>query len=236
MIVRTPQGTNKSKSAGSLGVASTYAVGDLVVAILARDADAGAVNTQPGVTQYTFTKRVEANNAGNVVVQIWDWVCVEAGTAQVSFATSNDSNAIAVIVISGLLSSPFDKSSSGTGSGTSPSSGATATTSQADEILIGAVGTEGPVEDAAGTWSNSFNAGQRDGTTAGGAASNITISEGYLIVSATGAYTAAKTSITSRDWGAAIATYKATTFTPDLLGLHHIGQPNFPAIAQIIQG
>ena len=104
---------------------------------------------------------------------------------------------------------PLDQTSTGTGSSATPSSGATATTAEADELLIGAIGTEGPDGDAAGTWGNSFTAGPRLGTTGGTDDTNITTSLGYRIVSATGAYTAAKSGITSRDWAAMIATFKA---------------------------
>ena len=104
----------------------------------------------------------------------------------------------------------LDRTSTGTGSSATPSSGATATTSQADELLIGAIGTEGPDGDAAGTWGNSFTAGPRLGTTGGTQTTPTSrVSLGYRIVSATGAYTAAKSGITSRDWAAMIATFKA---------------------------
>jgi PhoD-like phosphatase len=95
-----------------------------------------------------------------------------------------------------------------TQSGTTPSVGPTGTTTQANELLIGVIGTNGPVEDTAGTWNNSFTAGSRVGTTGGSAADNWTVSMGYRIVSATGTYTAQKSGITSRNWAAAIATFK----------------------------
>jgi len=90
-----------------------------------------------------------------------------------------------------------------------PSSSATATTTQADELLIGVVGIEGPAGDNAGTWENSFLTGPRTGTTGGTDDTNITISMGYRVVDATGAYTAAKSGITVRDWAAIIGTFKA---------------------------
>jgi hypothetical protein len=81
------------------------------------------------------------------------------------------------------------------------------TTTEANELLIGAVGTEGPVEDAAGTWGNSFTGGPRAGTS-GEPTADWTISMGWRIVSATGDYTASKSGITERCWAAAIATFK----------------------------
>lgn len=113
-----------------------------------------------------------------------------------------------VIIASSLSSaalSPFDKTANASGTSTSPSSGATSTTVQADEILLGFVGNP---NSQGGTWSNSFNAGQAasDNTTSASA------SEGFLVVAATGTYTAAKTGITSSTWLAMIVTYKGLLF------------------------
>ncbi len=104
---------------------------------------------------------------------------------------------------------PLDRTGIGTGSNDTPSSGATATTTEANELLVGAVGTEGPDGDASGTWDNSFTAGPRRGTSGDAADTNITASMGWRIVLAADAYTARKSGITSRDRAALIATFKA---------------------------
>lgn len=98
-------------------------------------------------------------------------------------------------------SSPLDKTNTNIGYSTSPSSGSTATTEEADEILFGAVGTDTNVFDSAGSWLNSFTDGQRVG-------SGVTVSEGFRIVSAAGAYAAEKAGISLANWAAAIATFK----------------------------
>jgi len=141
-------------------------------------------------------------------------------------------HAAVAALFTGLVDSgSLDQIASGTGTSSSPSSGAAAMTTQADELLIGVVGTEGPVGDSAGTWANSFSVGPRGGTTGDADDTNITISMGYHIVTATGNYTAAKTGITARDWGALIVTFKAdmaethpsifTTGTP-LMAFHSL--------------
>jgi Concanavalin A-like lectin/glucanases superfamily len=106
-------------------------------------------------------------------------------------------------------SSTLDQHVGTTGSGTSPSSGASGATTQAPEVLIGNVGIQTD-SGGSGTWSNGFNNGQSatsSGT--GGATNKAQVSEGYLTATSTGAYTAAKTGSTSANWAAAIATYKA---------------------------
>ena len=118
-----------------------------------------------------------------------------------------------------------------TASGTTPTVGPTGTTAQAAELLIGVIGTEGPVEDADGTWGNSFTAGPRAGTTGGTANTNWTVSMGYRIVSATGAYTAQKSGITSRNWAAAIATFKTENIIPPSAYDILLGRPTKDSIA-----
>lgn len=92
---------------------------------------------------------------------------------------------------------------------TTPSCPATATTTQAHELLVTYLATRGPVTDAAGTWGDGFNDGVRGGTTSG-VASECTISTAWKIVNATGDYSSSKSGITSRYWGAAIAALKAS--------------------------
>ena len=167
--------------------------------------DAGNAFTQVGSTVI---------NAGQIRTYLfiaYDVNSMPAGSEIVIEATpAVTAHAAVAALFSGLADvSVLDQTASGTGTGASPSSGATSTTAQADELLIGVVGTEGPVGDSAGTWGNSFSAGPRAGTTGDAADTNITISLGYRIVTATGTYTASKSGITERDWGALIATFKA---------------------------
>jgi hypothetical protein len=139
-------------------------------------------------------------------------------TQTVYSATAVAARAAVVSVFRGLApSGALEQTNTSSGSSTTPSSGA-ATTIQADQLLIGVVGTEGPGTDTAGTWSNSFIEGPRAGTTATTTDAEITVSMGYLIVSAANPYTAAKSGITSRDWAASIATFKTTD-----AGISYIG-------------
>jgi len=129
----------------------------------------------------------------------------------ISFSVAVTSHAAVAALFDGLADSDaLDQLASATAANSSaPSSGFTSTTTQADELLIGVVGTEGPVDDAAGSWENSFIAGPRAGTTGGTADTNITITLGYRIVDTTGEYAVAISGITARDWGAIIGTFKA---------------------------
>jgi hypothetical protein len=104
--------------------------------------------------------------------------------------------------VTGLAPSALDKTSAAKGLDTSPSSGATATTSHANEFLWGAIGYD-TNERATGTWSDGFISGTQF-TISGGISG---VEDGYKTVSSTGAYTAAKTGIDKDAWTAVIATY-----------------------------
>ena len=127
--------------------------------------------------------------------------------------TSLNASAMSVNEFFGLASSgPLDQIQSATGSSTAPSSGNTAMTTQADELLFGAIAVEGPVTDAF-TVGTGYTALTRQGTTGGSAASNMTINPEFRIVSSIGTYTADGTLGTSRDWAAGISTYKASVIS-----------------------
>jgi hypothetical protein len=111
-------------------------------------------------------------------------------------ASGTDATDLALVArqVEGLQFNLEDASSSDEGTGTTPDSG-NFTTFWANEYLQGLVVTEGPAADTDGTWENSWINGQEDGT-----ASNLKISEGYKIVSTSGAQNAEKSGITSRPW------------------------------------
>lgn len=107
--------------------------------------------------------------------------------------------------VTNLASSALDKTSAASGTGTSPSSGATAITSQVHEFLWGAIG-YATKDRATGTWNDGFTAGTQF-TDTGGIGG---VEDGYKTVSSTGAYTAAKTGVDKDVWTAVIATYATT--------------------------
>ena len=216
-------GRAQSKTAGtSLAVTTNAAVaaGDDILVAFAADEE-GAVGSVVDTVGNTYVQAATVTNdptgtAAGVRTQLYAAYNVTAvpsgSTITINHASVTARSAVAS-AFRGLDSSAvLDKTSTGTGASTSPSSGATSTTTQADELLIGAVGAEGPNVDAPGVWANSFTDGPRLGTSYGAAsgdATDITVGLGWRIVGATGGYTAARSIGTSRDWAAAIATFKA---------------------------
>jgi len=129
-------------------------------------------------------------------------------TITVTYAASTASRAFRVTEYSGIqASTPFDRSASSSGSaGTAADSTATATLSQADELVVGAVGHVSTVgsfafETLSPAW-NHLGSIASTGTVR-------TIQPGYRIVSATTAVACKATWTTSRNWAALVGTYRA---------------------------
>jgi hypothetical protein len=118
------------------------------------------------------------------------------GTCTVTLTVAGSNFRGEMMEVSGLASSsPLDQTTKASGTSATPSSGSV-TTTQADELLFGVVGTDG---------GNTFAAGS--GYTLREANLDVALQIEYQIVAATGAY-AATMSITSAGWSATIATFK----------------------------
>jgi len=159
---------------------------------------ADAFTNAPYVSIYSLP--ITTGGTGNIVVNF--------------SAHSTSGKALSALAVSGLATStPLDKTSWLVGTSTTPSSNATATTSQAYEFVYGCMAINGPSTDTVGTWNSPFIGNNRVGTTGSSAGTNVIAQDGYQSVSATGAYNAQLTGITSRAWAGAIATYKSTNIS-----------------------
>jgi hypothetical protein len=196
---------------GSVTLAEVaLAGGTTIVALIALDQQ-----TAPDSVTWNgqaLTLAVEVTQAGGPYAGIFYKANVTAGSGPVVLnAQTGDPSSLVMLVleITGADVVPLDRTAAAAGSGTGPSSGPTSVTTSPGEILVGAIATRGPSGDAPGSWAGGFSAGLRAGTTGGVVDLKATLSEGYQVVAAEAAYTAAKTGITSRPWAAAIATFKA---------------------------
>jgi hypothetical protein len=211
-------GTAATKTSGtSLAITTSIAVsnGDDILVAVATDPNSSLVVSVSDAAGNSYSQvGSTVINSGNVRTYLFAAYDVNSMASGSAITVTSSPAVTARVAVAALFrglddSSPLDRTASATGSSNAPSSGASGTTAQADELLIGVVATEGPNGDAAGTWDGSFTAGPRLGSTGGTDDTNLTISLGYRIVSATGSYTASKTGITSRDWDAMIATFNA---------------------------
>jgi hypothetical protein len=151
---------------------------------------------------------------GSSGAKVWVWrssnisALSEGQTITISFngAVARAAN---VSCWSGLAATnPLDQTKSNFGTGTTIDSTLTNTTTQADELVIGPAGVNGPTGDTF-TPAAGLTALNRVGTSGGSAASNVTLNSLYKIVNAVGQYYIGGTNSVSRDWGAIVVTYKA---------------------------
>ncbi|MGH7875608.1 MAG: beta strand repeat-containing protein [Candidatus Binatia bacterium] len=220
-FVKTIGTTSSTTTGTSLAItvpASGVAVGNRAIVTIALNPSSGTVAcSDTGGNSYAVDRNV-ANGSGTSGVRTVI-LSAQVATALVSGNTitcthpSVTARALSANEFSGLATTAtLDKVASATGNNTAPFSGATTTTAQASELLIGGIGVEGPTTETF-TAGASYATVARAGTSGGTAANNITINPEYRIVSATGAYSASGTISTSRKWATAIVTYKAALAT-----------------------
>lgn len=212
-ITRTAKGTNTSKTSSNSLAVNTVAItgGCSIIIGWAGDTGGSAHAATWGAT--TLVKNQDTVNSGTVETIMFSAHNVTGGTnnATVSWTTNITAKAMFVIEVCGLATSGAkDINTGNVGTDATPLDTATMT-SFGIEIFVGALGTEGPSGDAAGSWQNGWSAGQRAGTTGNPAAGNITVQEGFKIVSITEASQASLTGITSRSWAITHVTYKDAT-------------------------
>lgn len=144
-----------------------------------------------------------AGHGSGFYTMIFTLYSASGGTADiVASHQSGGDLTINAYAITNLAPSALDKTAVATGTGTSPASGSTATTSHATELLWGSIGyaSNGKVT---GAWIDGFTSGAQF-TNTGGISG---VEDGYKMVSSTGAYAAAKSGVDKDAWAALIATY-----------------------------
>lgn len=169
--------------------------------------DSGLTTSVTAVTDNksnTYTKILHV--AGTSSMSVWYAKNIAGGSGHTVSVTWNEANtgrcAVAAQELSGLdTTAPLDKSTSATGTSTAPSSGASAATVQADELVCGALSYGGTVTTTT-LGSGYTNLGKVDVANTGVAAES-------KVVAATGAQTATFTLAASRTWLAAVVTFKA---------------------------
>ena len=180
-------GSATSKTSGNnlaIATSAAAAAGDDIIIAYATDPNSNVppitITDSAGNSYHEIGPAINSGQLRTYLFAAYDVNALPVGsTITIAASAAVTARAAVVSVFRGLADeSPLDKTSTGTGNSAAPSAGPTSTTAEADELLIGAIGTEGPDGDTAGTWGNSFTAGPRLGTTGGTADTNITISLG----------------------------------------------------------
>lgn len=212
-----PLGTLQSKlGSGSLAITVVLQPGETAIVTSAYDSIGLATDILvTGAGFPTEHGRIDVTNrigttAGNVSCSIASIKPVTnsySASLQLVLTGSPAASAMSAWAVKGTLE--LDKFSTNSGTGTTPTSNATALGTTANQFLIAVVALEGPNTDSVGIWSSAILDGQKDGTSGGGDASNCSITDGYLLLSSPGrSNVGSKTGMANRDWAAAVATYK----------------------------
>src|SRR5882724_6754065 len=214
-------GTANSGTATTTSItvpAAGVAAGNSIILTFA-SADAGTTYSAMDSAGNMYAVDIQGAKAGSVRTVILSAHNVQALVSGNTITLSHPSlpgtakRGLSADEFSGLAKTgTFDQSQTGNSSGTAADSGATATTAQAAELLIGAIGDDGALNDGftagddgqGGTYT--VNASSRAGAGGTGA---FTINPEYEIVAAAKAYRAKGTIGASHNWAANIATYKA---------------------------
>jgi hypothetical protein len=214
VITRTNKGVVSSKVNGTtLSLASVAITQDgSIIVFLAHDPVAV---TSVKWNSIDLTKVVEETNGTSVQGSIWALHDCNAATASVDvvFASAIDAKSLSVRELAGEPASAggrlvisTDVAASDSGTGTSPSSGATATLAKEGAIALSMLGVEF-TWGSGGTGAFTFS-GQFTSTSGGAADSNIGVADyEQLQAETTTAVTFAVTGTTSGDWVALVAVF-----------------------------
>jgi hypothetical protein len=231
-ITRTARGTNTEKNSDTSFTCPsadfTPASTDLIIVSMVWDFTAG-LSTGPvwsgSSKPFTADQGLIPGSSADILLGRWR-LTGENTSGHVVFSFSGNVNAKAcfIITVSGTLGTPTFNSTVG-----DSSSGGTAVTTATTSCTpavggscfwVASLGTEGPSGDAAPTWTNPNSAGQRAGTTGGGAATNVTMAEAFEIDSGSVTQGVDATLTTSREWQVTFGTYRdgaASTVSKDVI-------------------
>lgn len=204
--VRTELGTGAiSAPASTLSFGSTPTQNCSVIVGVVYDASSEFLDTVEAGGQVLSAIGGAAIGISGYALEVYAGYNITPNGSGISIVFSGGVNASAFATAwQGTALSPQDKLKTGSGVAGQAVTGAAATTSQANEVLIGFAAKL--LSSLGGSWSGSFTEGQKVST-----ASTATIVEGYRVVSATGAYSATRTGDVSAPFGAVLVTLKLTT-------------------------
>jgi hypothetical protein len=217
---------NRTSSATTtITTTGAVAAGNSIIVAFAMDPATGTVSCSDSASN-TYNNDVDVTNGAatlgvrTVIFSTHNVAALSSGgTITISHPTVTAKAASAIMVTGLAMTSTLDRTASATGLSTTPASGSTATTTQAQELLLSAIGTENRTNETftLGTGYRNTSPSSRAGTNTGAQDTNITINPEYSFRNTTGMFAADGTLQNTRRWAAAIATYKVALPTAVLL-------------------
>lgn len=189
--------------------ASDTTSGNLIVVGAMSQSGANAIDSVTDSKSNTYTRRGQANSSTSINCEIWVAENITGGASHTVTATENGfltGGVIAFEISGAATSSSFDVTAGTNGTGGSLSSGNTATTAQANEILIGFGGITSNTNP---TWTEGTSFLPSPPVSTSGTSAGYAIAMEYRIVSATGAYAGTMTSSNSgQNWAMVVVALK----------------------------
>lgn len=212
-IVQVQKASNKCNTTSSVTCTATATIsaataGNMIIAVCSGE-NGGAV---PSLSITGYTSALSATSNSRMSQQIFYKVAAGGETSVACVVTGSGSNTttgyVTAFEYSGIdTASPIDKTASTTGASEYPVSGTTATTAQADELLIAGLSMDEQSISFSG-WTNGFTE-ESDQQQINPGGSGVGVAS--RISTATGAYSTAATPTSAADWIGQIVTFKAVT-------------------------
>lgn len=210
-------GKASTKTTGTtmqITVANPVTVGNTLIVRVSQDYSASAPTVSDSKGNVYTRDRTAKNTGDTIRASIYSspvTVGLVAGDTITITSASVAARAAIVDEFSGLLTaSTLDQQNGTSGESTTPGTTISITTTQADELVLGFVTTEGSVEDTfTEDGLGQFSSLTREGTTGGVDDTNITVNGGYKSVGEIGTYKYQPTLDPARKWISFILSYKA---------------------------
>jgi hypothetical protein len=157
-----------------------------------------------------WVRAAQGVNANNTTTEIWyaSGVSNAVGTVTINLAASLFAAAVVTEYDGVLAVSPLDVTASNTGNSSGATTGATPTTTQANELWIGGIGLVNSGHTLSGVL-NAFSAIGHAQSSSGTAGNNAKVYALERIATAAGSASSGGTLSTSAQWSGAMATFKA---------------------------
>lgn len=201
--------SNTSTGTGTCSVtwASTTTAGNLLIVCAVANEVAGDVTFTSAPTGYTALAAGSINATGSVIGQMWYKIAAGSdANPSVTISASQDI-AMAALEYTGNTATPLDVEAENSGTGTTPDSGTTGTTAQADELWIAFLGNRNSAQSSP---TNSFTQQEQVISAHATGSNRARIGVYHRIVSATGTANTSSTIGASQGWVGQVATFKAT--------------------------
>jgi rubrerythrin len=220
-ITRTAKGTASDKSSGltlTIGSIEVIAPAALLV-YLAYDDGNGHPVVEWGQQDLMPRQRTSGNGLTCALYKMVKKNGTNTNDVVATWTTTAPTAKVMIAIETAEATKIDRKSGNAQAATTEPGSGKEQNTTFDDEIFFGAFASEGPPTDTTGTLQNGFTSGQRVGTSGAPPVSNITLHEGYKIVSAKETTRARKTGATERDHVTLLTMLYDPTAVSILIGL-----------------